>query len=208
LQNIERTVRTRLELAQIPTITDLRERRMELLRASLRDALHEDGLDRFRPVIEPLLDEFDVIDVALAALSLAEQAAAKDGTEDADIAAASFFDRAESRGKRPPGGLPGRGPAGRPGPRARGPGVRAAPDGPWTRLFIGAGRKSGMSPGDLVGAITGEAGVSGSSVGAIQIADGYSLVEVPEARADDIVRALSAATIKGRRLPVRREREG
>jgi ATP-dependent RNA helicase DeaD len=64
-----------------------------------------------------------------------------------------------------------------------------------------------MRPGDLVGAITGEAGLTGSSVGAIQIADSYSLVEVPDAVADDIVRALSTATIKGRRLEVRRERD-
>ena len=63
-----------------------------------------------------------------------------------------------------------------------------------------------MRPGDLVGAITGEAGVSGSSVGAIQIADGHSLVEVPEAQAQDILRALSGATIKGRKVPVRLER--
>ena len=63
-----------------------------------------------------------------------------------------------------------------------------------------------MRPGDLVGAITGETRVTGKSVGAIQIADSYSLVEVPDHAADEIVRALSAATIKGRRLPVRRER--
>jgi ATP-dependent RNA helicase DeaD len=48
--------------------------------------------------------------------------------------------------------------------------------------------------------------VTGESIGAIQIADGYSLVDVPDQAADDIVRALSSATIKGRRLPVRRER--
>jgi ATP-dependent RNA helicase DeaD len=65
----------------------------------------------------------------------------------------------------------------------------------------------GMRPGDLVGAITGETGLSGSSIGAIQIADNYALVEVPEAAADDVVRALRSATIKGRKLPVRRERE-
>jgi len=63
-----------------------------------------------------------------------------------------------------------------------------------------------MRPGDLVGAITGEAGVTGASVGAIQIADGHSLVEVPEAEAQDILRALSGATIKGRKVPVRLER--
>ncbi|HEU4571421.1 MAG TPA: DbpA RNA binding domain-containing protein, partial [Candidatus Limnocylindrales bacterium] len=60
---------------------------------------------------------------------------------------------------------------------------------------------------DLVGAITGEAGLPGSSIGAIQITDTYSLVEVPDDVADDVVRALRSATIKGRRIQVRRDRE-
>jgi ATP-dependent RNA helicase DeaD len=74
------------------------------------------------------------------------------------------------------------------------------------RLFIGAGRKAGIRPGDLVGAITGEAGVTSRSVGAIEIADKFSLVEVPEAMGDDIVAALKNATLRGKKVVVRRER--
>jgi DbpA RNA binding domain len=44
-----------------------------------------------------------------------------------------------------------------------------------------------MRPGDRVGAITNEAGVRGNAVGAIQIADDYSLVEVPASDADGII---------------------
>jgi ATP-dependent RNA helicase DeaD len=64
-----------------------------------------------------------------------------------------------------------------------------------------------MRPGDLVGAITGEAGVPAAAIGAIQIADSHALVEVEDAVADDISRTLSSAKIKGRRLEVRRYRE-
>ena len=48
------------------------------------------------------------------------------------------------------------------------------------RLFVGAGRRAGIRPGDLVGAITGEVGIQSRSIGAIEINDGFSLVEVPE----------------------------
>jgi ATP-dependent RNA helicase DeaD len=58
-----------------------------------------------------------------------------------------------------------------------------------------------------VGAITNEAGVTGDSIGAIQIADAFSLVDVESRQADAIVGALQGATIRGRRLPVRRDRE-
>ena len=75
-----------------------------------------------------------------------------------------------------------------------------------TRLFVGAGRAPGMRPGDLVGAITNEAGLRGGDIGAIQIADGFSLVEVPEAAAEQVIGALRAATIRGVKVTVRRER--
>ena len=205
LRNIERTTGTRLELAQIPTVADLRERRLEILGASLREPLLEDGIDRFRGVVEPLAEEFDLVDIALAAVSLAEQATARDGDSEQDLAPARFFDD----DRRPPGP----GPGGRPvRPPARGP-IRqrrdvppGANNGQWVRLFVGAGRRAGMRPGDLVGAITNEAGVRGNAVGAIQIADDFSLVEVPASDADMIIAALSRGSIRGKKVPVRRER--
>ena len=62
-----------------------------------------------------------------------------------------------------------------------------------TRLFIGAGRDAGVRAQDLVGAITGEAGLTGRQVGAIDIADRFSLVEVPEELAEDVIEALARA---------------
>jgi ATP-dependent RNA helicase DeaD len=73
-------------------------------------------------------------------------------------------------------------------------------------VFIGAGRTAGIRPQDLVGAITGESQLTGRQIGAIEIADRFALVEVPEAAADDVVRALRGSTIKGKKATVRRER--
>jgi ATP-dependent RNA helicase DeaD len=195
LKNIERTVQTRLELAQVPTTADLRERRLDLLRANLRETLLDDDLDRFRAVVEPLAAEFDVVDVALAAVSLAERSAGREGSDDADIAPVALGPTPS----RQAGGRPARGqPAGR-APRRH----QRGGDGRWVRLFVGGGRRLGIRPGDLVGAITGEAGVDASVIGAIQIADSYAVVEVDEAAAQDITHALASARIKGRRLEIR-----
>jgi ATP-dependent RNA helicase DeaD len=68
------------------------------------------------------------------------------------------------------------------------------------------GRTAGIRPADLVGAIAGEAKVPSKVLGAIEIADRFSLVEVPDAMADDIIKALKQATIRGRKVQVRRER--
>jgi ATP-dependent RNA helicase DeaD len=75
------------------------------------------------------------------------------------------------------------------------------------KLFIGVGRRRGIRPADIVGAITGEAKIPGSAIGAIEIADQFTLVEVPESLADQVVRALAKSTIKGRPASVRRSRE-
>ena len=79
--------------------------------------------------------------------------------------------------------------------------------GPWVRLYVGGGRRDGMRPGDLVGAIANEAGLPGSSIGAIQIADSFSLVDVTDSAADRVIAALRGATIRGRTFAVHRDRD-
>jgi ATP-dependent RNA helicase DeaD len=75
-----------------------------------------------------------------------------------------------------------------------------------TRLFFNIGRRAGLRPQDLVGAIAGESGLSAREIGAIQITDRFALVEVPESAADMVIMAMRRSTIRGRRPTVRRER--
>ncbi|MBL8957266.1 MAG: DEAD/DEAH box helicase [Myxococcaceae bacterium] len=74
-------------------------------------------------------------------------------------------------------------------------------------LFISLGKGAGIRPGDLVGAIANEAGLTSKDIGPIDIQHRFSLVGVPEARADDIIRAMRATSIRGRKAMVRRDRE-
>jgi ATP-dependent RNA helicase DeaD len=60
-------------------------------------------------------------------------------------------------------------------------------------------RKSKIRPADLVGAIVNEAGIDPRVIGAIQITDRFSLVELPDDIADDVIGTLRATTIKGRK---------
>ena len=56
-----------------------------------------------------------------------------------------------------------------------------------------------------MGAITGESSLSGRQIGGIEITDRFSLVEVPAAAADEVITALRATMIKGRKATVRRD---
>jgi ATP-dependent RNA helicase DeaD len=81
-------------------------------------------------------------------------------------------------------------------PRQPEPDTPAAPA--WAKLFIGVGERDGLRPGDLVGAITGEAGVDGKQVGKIYIRESHTVVEVHDAVARRVIKALNGTTIKGR----------
>jgi ATP-dependent RNA helicase DeaD len=200
LRAIESFTKTRIEVATVPTVADLRARQLELTRASLREALLAGDSDQFRVVVESLAQEFDIVDVAAAAVKMAHAAVAAD-RDDREIPAVAapaqrgFAFEGRAAGKKPRGG---------PGGARR---TSAPTNGRVVRLFIGAGRQAGIRPGDLVGAITGEAGVDSRVLGAIEIADRFSLVEVPEALADKIIAALKASMIRGKRVLVRRERQ-
>jgi ATP-dependent RNA helicase DeaD len=189
LKAIERLTRQRITVEKVPTVTDLRARRLELTRAALQVSLEADDLERFRVVIDSLTDEFDVETVALAAVKLAHEAAGGDVDEE-EIPSVARDVRVESREKRD------RPAAGRGG----------TSDAGVARLFFGIGRRAGLRPQDLVGAIAGESGLNARDIGAIQITDRFSLVEVPESAADMVISALQRSTIRGRKPTVRRER--
>lgn len=186
LKTIERATKRRIHVEKVPTIADLRARRLELLAAAVRESIREDDLDEVRVVVEALSDEFDLMEIALAALKLLQEAKGIEAGEE------------EIPEVRPLGAERG--------PRREPQGRRRRPAGvPMARVFIGAGRAAHLRPQDVVGAITGESRLSGREIGGIEITDRFTLVEVPEAAVDDVVAALRGTTLKGRKVTVRRE---
>ena len=159
LQYVERLTKQKIEIGKLPTEADLRKRRLESAKETLRERIAAGGLDDMRELVESLAQEFDIIDIAAAAVAMAN-----DG---ADKAAAGWG------GSREP-------------TRSRWTivvhetGTRATrADGRLTLLRISVGKEESIRPADLVGAIAGEAGVPSRVIGAIKIHDDYSLVEVP-----------------------------
>ncbi|MCU0268899.1 MAG: DEAD/DEAH box helicase [Acidimicrobiales bacterium] len=225
LKNIERVTRQRLTVEKLPTVADLHARRLELTRATLREVLLEGDLDRVRVVVETLADEFDVMEIALAAVTLAHEAQGA-GVEEEEIPDVAVRpprddrDRAGKPGKpgkagkagkhdkdRSTGKGAGHGKEGKAGKQGKaGKGRKLSDAVPVARIYIGAGRGARVRPQDLVGAITGETHLSGRDIGSIEITERFSLVEVPEADAPDVIDALRRTRIKGNKVPVRRDR--
>ncbi|NDL55859.1 DEAD/DEAH box helicase [Phytoactinopolyspora mesophila] len=189
LKAIERLINQRIAIEKVPTIADMRARRLDLTRAALREILISDDVEHYRVVVETLSDEFDLMHIALAGVKLAHEATG--GTTD-DEEIPEVAQPARSKGTDP---------ARRDGKRAR---DRTAGT---TRLYFGVGRAGGVRPQDLVGAIAGESHLRGRDIGAIEIAERFSLVEVPESAADDVITALRRTAIKGKKTTIRRERD-
>ncbi len=193
LSNIERLTKKKIERATVPTVADLRARRLEMTRASLRETILGGGLDTFRVVVDSLAEEFDLLDVAAAGVKLAHEAEGSPG-EEVEIPPVfvpqdrpRFVPRADSAPQVRP--------------------LRRTPRLPGAvSLFIGAGRDAGIRPADLFGAITNEAGLSPRDIGAIEIADRFALVEVPGEAAENVIEKLRNTKLRGRKVVVRRER--
>jgi ATP-dependent RNA helicase DeaD len=214
ISNIERVARRKLSPEKVPTVADLRAAQNEQILGSLREALEADDSARFLPAVEALAGEFELADVAAAALKLAHDATSGSAVDDQEIPDAADRPRRDrgdrdrpdrdrgprdrDRGPRPDRDRGDRG--GRDRDRSRGG------DGDVDKLFINVGKMDSVRPGDLVGAITGESRLQGRDIGAIQIFEKFSLVEVPAGSAEDVIRAMRNTTIRGRKASIRRDR--
>lgn len=149
------------------------------VRAELRRVLADQRLEREILSLEPLLDDFDGVEIAAAALKLLEtERTAARATPPALSSAAA----------------PAR-------PRD------ASPAGAMTRLFLTVGERDNTRPADLLGAIANQAGLTSASVGKIDIRPSHSTVEVASESADAVIERLNGTTIRGRRVVIRRDDE-
>jgi ATP-dependent RNA helicase DeaD len=194
LRDIERATGQKVEVARLPSLADLRARRRALTRDALKAAILEGGLEEYREVLGSLAAEFDAGEVALAAVKLAHQLGAGAAEEEEEIPTPKL---AHERDRLPPRQGKPRGRASRPS----GPGAGMG------RIFVAAGRDAGILPRDLVGAIANVSGLPGHEIGGIDIAERFSLVEVPEDVVEYVIDSLDGARIRGRKVAVRRDRE-
>ena len=207
LRNIEAFTRQKIEVTSVPTVADLRSRRLDVTRAALRERLLAGGFEDVRVVVESLAEEFDLVEIASAAVKMALALEEGDGgRSEEEIPVVSLkSDAPRPEGRKGPHPRDGKGPRPAHDARKMTPGAPKA-GGKTTRLYIAAGRQAGVRPADLVGAIAGEAGVGSHVIGSIEIGDRFSIVEVPTALATRILFALRATKIRGRKVTVNRNR--
>jgi len=196
LRDIEKYTKARIEKGKTFSTKDLADMKKSRLVEILKAELAKGGLEKY----EVLLDEYrnegitlHQLAAILLKLTLGEDKVVK---EEKDFRGEERSPRRfEERGERSERG----------GERERRPrrtedsGVRRDSK-DMTRLFINVGKKDRVSPGDILGAITGETGIAGSQVGAIDIYDKFTFVDVSKEDVDNVVSSIE--TIKGKKVNV------
>ena len=214
LRQIERLTGTRMEEVPIPTPAEVSEFRARRVLDGLGQRIERGRLDLYHRLLEEFHDASD-LDVADVAAALMARAVGDEGPaprvardrrgegrvrreeqvdENGEFVAASFE---EGRDSRSPKG-------GRDGARRRG-GARPVGTGSARRYRVEVGKKDGVRPGAIVGAITGEGGINGSDLGRIDIFPSFSLVEISGDLTPATVGRISKARVAGRALRIRED---
>jgi ATP-dependent RNA helicase DeaD len=156
------------------------------VRSELRDVLARSSVERELLALEPLLDDYDGVEIAAAALKLLEQEreSARDSARERDRNAVP------ARSADTPAAI-----------------SRSRDSAAMTRLFVNVGSRDNARPGDLMGAIANQAGLNSTDVGKIDIRESHSIVEVAAGVADTVIERVSGTSIRGRRAIVRRDEE-
>lgn len=204
LRLIERTTRTPLEQVTIPTPAEVSAHRVAALLGRTAERADKGRLDAYREAVAVHLAQHRDVDpvellAVVTALAVGDEGPAPRDPDDLDEAlqhARLRGDRPERAGDR----YDGR-PEGAP-PRERRRTNTHIAGGP-PRWRVAVGHRDGLQPGALVGALTGEGGLSGKDVGKIDIFGSFALVDIPGGLSPDAVDRLARTRVAGRALRIR-----
>lgn len=180
MKDIERYTKSKLIKHPIPTVGDVEEKKVGAFFGEVKRVVEEGKLSKQIQWIENFCEEeeteYSVIDIAAALLKLAM------GEEEKEEIIEEKPKKSRKRGKTDETG---------------------AREG-MVRLFINVGRKQRVQAKDILGAISGEAGISGKTIGTIDVYDKFTFVEVPKKKAKLVIEKMKNKKIKGNKLNIER----
>ncbi len=176
LKDIQRYCRTRIQAQPIPSLDDVANMKVEHMFEKLEQVIAGEDLSSSIRAIEAYLNQSDRTAMDLAAAFLRAELGDSLEEQKDDLAGEMYQWETERRGK------------GRKGKEQM------------VRLYLSAGRKQKIKPGDVLGAITGESGMPGKAIGSIDMYDRYTFVDVPRKYYKQVLKSMKNKKIKGSRI--------
>ena len=197
IRNLERATGQPIEMMEVPGNTAINQGRLDRLRKRLSESANEDAANPeesalLQELLQRVSTELELTpeQVALAALNLAigPNGLLRKGDDDwiqnTQRMDRDRGDRGDRRGER------------------RSDRPARAPEENMQRYRVAVGHRDRVKPGNLVGAIAGETGLDGRSIGRIQIFDNHSLVDLPKGMPEDIFNSLRNLRVMNRELQI------
>ncbi|WP_114856069.1 DEAD/DEAH box helicase [Brachybacterium sp. YJGR34] len=190
LKNIERATKQTLAEAVIPSPRDVSKHRLAALLEQVPARIERGRLELYRELIGEYVAEHEIDPLELAAV-LGAMTVGDEGpgaaSEDEEFTGAKLS--GEDRQQR--------------GDRDRGPrGEGAKTEHGYTSYKVGVGHTHGARPPAIVGAITGEGGLTGKDIGKIQIFPSFSLVQIRGSLDGEQMARIGRARVGGRELRI------
>ncbi len=170
---------------EAPTINDIENAKSTEHFNKLKEIIDNGNLEKYSTLLDKLVDEgYQLSDISAGLLKLQLH---NDDIEDVDFSNERRKKRKDSRDKN------------------NSKGKSNITNG--QRLFIGLGRKDRIAPKDLVGAIANEAGISSGKIGAIDIYNEFSFVDVDKDSSDKIIKSLNGKKIRGKTISIEKAKK-
>jgi ATP-dependent RNA helicase DeaD len=198
LRQIERTTRVNLEQITIPTPAEVSAHRVQTMLGRVQERAAAGRLELYREAVavylaqNPGVDAVDLL-ATVTALAVGDEGPGARDEMDAELDRARLAPSREERG----GDRGDRGE--RPERRRTNTHVAGGP----ARWRVAVGHRDGVQPGALVGALTGEGGLTGKDLGKIDIFGSFSLVDIPGGLSPEAMDRLSRTRVAGRPLRIR-----
>ncbi|BDX05237.1 DEAD/DEAH box helicase [Planctobacterium marinum] len=202
LKSIEKATKQNISPLPIPNVSELNESRLSRFKARVVEALDDTNLDAWGEVIEQIQQETESSPEALlAAFASLAQGGEQIFLSEADVPEINVPDRGDRSDRRDRNREGGRD-RGRDGGRdGKGRNRRDnKPDANMQRYKIMVGRKHDVRPGSIVGAIANEAGLDSEFIGAINIYDNFTTVDLPKGMPSEIRNILKKTRVAGQKL--------
>lgn len=193
LKRLEHATRQPIEPMGLPSNRTINKRRIARFHEKMKASLDHKEIETFRSIVEQFQTENEEIPIEMIAASLAVMA-----NQDVPLLLRETLDQVDfDKNSRNDSRS-----------RGRDSGNRRSRDnrdsGAMETYRIEVGRKNSVQPGNIVGAIANESGISSSSIGRIKIFDWYSTVDLPEGISNNVLNTLKNVFVAGRRLQISR----
>lgn len=210
IKEIERYTKSKIIQKQPPSSEDVAEVRTSAFIDDVRSAINKGDLKKYEHYIESLMEEdFSAFEIAAALVKM--HFSREDNISQTVSSAPVMHDettgRRDDRKKKKRKNEEKFTPKDR-NPKKNKPGRKekkeykkdVPPEQGMQRLYVNAGRKDGVSAGDIVGSFTGETGIPAASIGIIDIYDKFTFVDVKAKYAGKVVDSMSGNYIKGKEV--------